>query len=88
MRTDIKKRKLIEFYEDLPPAGKEEALDFIKWLWVSKESKFLEQKSQKHWLKKLYLLFAGTRKQAGKSSAKGIDSAIEKAVKEVRKKHA
>ena len=88
MKIDLNKRKLVEFYEKLSPPKKEEALDFVKWLWISKESKFLEQRKTPDWLKKLYFSFAETRKLAKKISSKQIDSDITLAIKEVRGKNA
>ncbi|MFA4843539.1 MAG: hypothetical protein WC632_01145 [Candidatus Margulisiibacteriota bacterium] len=88
MGKDVKTRNLLDFFQDLSSAKKQEALDFVKWLWVSKESKFLEQKKKPGWVKKLYLLFGETRKQSSKFSAKKIDSDLKRAITEVRKEHA
>ncbi|OGC23974.1 hypothetical protein A3J90_02120 [candidate division WOR-1 bacterium RIFOXYC2_FULL_37_10] len=88
MKTDIKKERLIELYDNLPPVKKEEVFDFVEWLWISKESKFIEQKKPSEWLKKLSFLFFDVRKQTKKSSSKKIDLDITEAIKETRKKHA
>ena len=83
MKMDVNKKKLLEFYEELSPGKKEEALDFVKWLWISKESKFLGERKPPAWLEKLYILFAEVRKQAEKKSSRRIDLDIKKAIKEV-----
>ena len=88
MKIDIKKKRLIELYDNLPPVKKDEVFDFVEWLWISKESKFLEEKKPSDWLKKLSSLFFDVKKQAKKSSSKKIDLDIAKAIKEIRKKNA